>query len=654
MFNVYCLGEAPPVRFAARELCKYLARATGERPSLRRRRRYRSDAPGLWLATFGDLGDAVPAPASDDPMDDEILIRTGRTGGLIAGANPRSVLLAAYRYLTDLGFRWVRAGRDGEVVPNLASPCRKVDLHETPTYRHRNVCIEGACSFEHVRDMVDWMPKVGMNSCFIEFYGGLEYFRRWHEHRLNPTLKGRSLSLAEGERLRERIIAEMVKRGLFIHNMGHGWTGVPLGIPATGWGLDRRKITPAQRRLLAKVNGRRALHGGRPMNTQLCYGNPRARRLLTDAIVEFAAEHPEIDLLHFWLADGANNHCECSLCRPHRPADLYVKMLNELDEKLSARGLDTRIVFLIYVDLLWPPAREKIRNQGRFVLMFAPITRRFSESLPVTSDGSRPAPYRRNRLKFPGSTGKYLVYLDAWRKGFEGDSFSYDYHFWMAQHREPAHHNLARVMHGDLRNMKDIPIEGMSCCQTLRVFFPTGFAMTLTARMLWNRRLGFREIAADYFAAAFGPKGAEVEKYLQRLSNALRPWAFGRREGGYDEHASDELDDARRALRALGRVPGLVAGFRPIMARGMKSAVPVRSKSWFYLNEHADLCLALAEALREYHGGNRERGRELGWGVIEKLRRIEPRVHRVLDVFNMLRAVARMFGYTDDDLGGAK
>ena len=76
-----------------------------------------------------------------------------------------------------------------------------------------------------------------------------------------------------------------------------------------------------------------------------------------------------MDLLHVWLADGTNNQCECADCAKHLPSDLYVLLLNELDEKFTAAGIDTKIVFLIYVDLLWPPKEYVIKNRDRFLIM---------------------------------------------------------------------------------------------------------------------------------------------------------------------------------------------------------------------------------------------------------------------------------------------
>jgi Domain of unknown function (DUF4838) len=155
---------------------------------------------------------------------------------------------------------------------------------------------------------------------------------------------------------------------------------------------------------------------------------------MTDAVVAYAQEHPEVDLLHFWLADGANNQCECENCAATRPSDFYVVMLNDIDRKLSALHLDTRIVFLAYVDLLWPPEHQRIQNPDRFVLMFAPITRTYSKTF--STDRALPAlpPFERNKLTFPHTIEQNLAFLRAWQAQFvrddgqPADSFDFDYH----------------------------------------------------------------------------------------------------------------------------------------------------------------------------------------------------------------------------------
>jgi len=84
---------------------------------------------------------------------------------------------------------------------------------------------------------------------------------------------------------------------------------------------------------------------------------------MVDDIVRYLRSHPHVHYLHLWLADGSNNQCECDLCRATRPADFYVMLLNELDERLAREGLRASVVFLVYVDLYWPPQRERIRNR---------------------------------------------------------------------------------------------------------------------------------------------------------------------------------------------------------------------------------------------------------------------------------------------------
>ena len=55
--------------------------------------------------------------AEDVELDDIVHIDTDISGGIIAGDNPRSVLLAVYKYLTLNGCRWLYPGIDGEFIP---------------------------------------------------------------------------------------------------------------------------------------------------------------------------------------------------------------------------------------------------------------------------------------------------------------------------------------------------------------------------------------------------------------------------------------------------------------------------------------------------------------------------------------------------------
>src|SRR5438477_193048 len=79
-------------------------------------------------------------------------------------------------------------GPDGESLPRVDLAASAVRVAEAASYRHRGICIEGAVSYEHVRDVVDWMPKVGLNAYFVQFREGYTFFERWYAHRGNPLL----------------------------------------------------------------------------------------------------------------------------------------------------------------------------------------------------------------------------------------------------------------------------------------------------------------------------------------------------------------------------------------------------------------------------------------------------------------------------------
>jgi hypothetical protein len=629
------------ILFAAAELQRYLAQATGQPVEVLAGDTTR-ETLALWLGLAQHVPGVTPPSAAaraDARFDDAISIATEAASGIISGTNPRSVLLAVYRYLHELGCRWVRPGTDGESIPAIDLAHTEVQVFEAASYRHRGICIEGAVSYEHVRDLIDWMPKVGLNAYFVQFREGFTFFDRWYSHMGHPTAQTHGFTVEQARTLVRQVAAEAKQRDLVYHAVGHGWTCEPFGIAGLGWEYPPEPVPPEAVQYLALVQGKRALWEGIPLNTSLCYSNPVVRRIMTDAVVEYAQRHPEVDLLHFWLADGANNQCECEQCAPTRPSDFYVMMLNDIDRGLSALQLDTCIVFLAYCDLLWPPEHERIQNPDRFVLMFAPITRTYST--PFSTDRAVPGlpMFERNKLTFPQSIEQNLEFLRAWQAhcvrdgGQPLDSFDFDYHLMWDHYRDPAYIQMARVLHDDLRLLDGIGLAGFHSCQVQRAFFPTGLPMAMLGWTLWDKTRDFEAMACDYFAAAFGPEGQAARAYLTQLSELFDP-AYLRGE---------KRLEGERAATALGRVAGVVDAFLPTIEDNSGSDTACWARSWRYLRHHADLATALASALRERALGNLATA-QAEWNALkQRLWQKEDELHPVLDLYLRTRVYDGMF-----------
>ena len=637
-FRIMRLADEPAVRFAAVELKRYLAASTGTAGQVLARKRYLA-APGtIWLG----LSDDLPA-THDDPGAgvDAFTIAVGEDGGFIAGANGRSVLIGVYRYLQELGFRWLRPGADGEVIPSLPSPCQHVHLAESASYGHRGVCIEGAVSYDNVRDMVDWLPKLGFNAYFIQFREGYNFFQRWYEHVGNPHLPRRPFSTERAAEMTMRLRAEIARRGLDLHMVGHGWTCEPFGIPGSGWFQHEGPIPEEARPFLAQIDGERELWGGIAINTNLCYGNPETRRIVVESIVEYAQTNPDANILHFWLADGTNNHCECPLCVDHRPADLYVQMLNELDAALGLADLDTRIVFLVYVDLLWPPEHERIANPERFLLMFAPITRSYSTAFASGAPAAEALPpFVRNQLEFPRDPGMNSAFLKSWESSFRGDGFDFDYHLMWDHYKDPGQIVSARVLHEDVRRLRDLGLNGLISCQVQRVFFPTALNMVVMGRTLWDAELSFETIVRDHLKETFGEGAAEVEAFLTRICELFDPPLI-----------RGEQDDSARAAApaSLARVREATAAMRPQVAAGVQGPVPAVRCSWEYMAAFLDLCDLLADAFSARFARDAD-AQEKAWEVFRWARAHERALQPVMDLFEFQNTMGPVLGISREEL----
>jgi len=620
---VQVVGNHETVRFAATEFSRYMRRATGK-PMWSAR----ATSPRSVTFTIGICEDVgVPRPQSVTPDDDWICIEPRDRGYVLTGSNPRSVLYAVYRYLRELGFRWIRPGRRGEIIPRLMRATKRgISVDERPSYRYRTVCIEGSPSYEHVRDMIDWQTKHGMNGYFLQFDYGHFFWRSWYEHRTNSYWKSERCDLRRSKEIAAKVEREIKKRGLRFERVGHGWTCAAIGVPGEGWVKHDKPLAPGKRKLLAKVKGKRELFGGIAANTNLCYSNPDARKALTDSIVDYAKAHPKVDVLHFWLADGLNNSCECDDCKKGRPADFYVRMLNELDEMLSSARLSTKIVFLIYLDLLWPPKRERIKNPDRFLLMFAPITRSYLEPFAASQVTQvRMKPYERNNLRFPTGAIENLAHLQGWQKIFEGDGFDFDYHNIWACYYDPNQVTVAKVLHKDIQGLKSLGLAGLNSCQNQRCFFPHSLIMDVMARTLWNRRATFKEIAEASFADSFGNDAQVVFTFFKKMSELWKPLFKPALAPNRDKN------DLEKGQRNLPKMETLVKSLRSTVQSNLGNTSGAVKWSWRYLKEYIDLLDLLLPAFDAYLHRSPD-CRQKFEAAFDHLWRKEQLLHPVLDV----------------------
>jgi hypothetical protein len=653
-YRICTLRKDEAITFAAHELAKYLLMMDDIQVEVRPAEQLASPAQGaLYLGLVDDFG--MEAHVDIPRFDDRVHARvTPGLQGIIAGTNARSVLLAVYRFLEAAGCRWVRPGPHGEVVPRCEVRALSIQFDETPSYRYRGMCIEGAVSYENMAESIDWLPKVGLNSYFSEFIVPYTFFDRWYRHLNNKYKEPEELTLEQVVAFRQRLEQELGKRGLLYHSVGHGWTCEPFGIPGLGWDPKRYDVDDEVRSYLAEVNGKRDIWRGIPLNTQLCLSNAEARKAVVDYAVRHVQQNESTDVLHVWLADSSNNHCECADCRDTLPADFYVRLLNEMDAAFTQAGIDTKIAFIAYLDLLWPPQHERFNNPDRFVLLFAPISRTYSKSYDLDTSQVNLAPYKRNKLSFPSDIAENLAYLERWQEIFRGDAFTYEYYFMWDHYFDPAYYETAKIIHQDVKKLKLVGLNGIVSDQTQRAYFPTGFGMYVLAKTLWDDQVAFDDLADAYFEAAFGPDGGLCRAYMAQLSQLFDP-PYLRGDVIDGEEVSDKGDShtwildgghaalSRQASRKLAQIPGVVDAFQPIIERNLAATDRCWAKSWEYLTYHSEVARLLALAFKARAEGDRDSARAFWERASDYVQRSEDALQPVLDVFEFVHTLGHQF-----------
>jgi len=460
MLTVYKLRTDSVFDFAAEELKKYLRMMmlrcgeipVGYDPAAKK---------GFRIGLMKDF-DLDTTDVEDTRLDDIIYIDTNAEGGIIAGSNPGATLIAVYRYLRFCGCRWLFPGIDGEWIP-VIDGLPEVNYRKVADHRYRGQCNEGAEYQPNMMETIDFTPKIGLNTYMLEFDNPFFYYNTYYNHNNSRVRAPEPVTRTTVMQWKRQCEAEIQKRGLHFHDMGHGWTAEPFGIDSSsGWEpVSEDMVPPESRKYLALLNGERKLYGGIPLNTNVCMSQPEARQKMAEYIADYAEKQNNVDFLHIWLADASNNHCECEECRKKNTSDWYVMLLNDIDAELTRRNLDTHLVFIAYLDLFWPPIEERLNNHKRFTMLFAPITRLYTETYGEDADMSKVIPYERNNIRKPDGMAECLAYLHEWKKIWDGDCFCYEYHFMDMQHMDVSNMFMAKIVYDDIVAQKKQGLRGI-------------------------------------------------------------------------------------------------------------------------------------------------------------------------------------------------
>ena len=371
------------------------------------------DGDGFVLALCSDIGIELPE-TSEPELDDVIVINANERGGIIAGSNPRALLIAVYEYLRQNGCHWAFPGVDGEYIP--VADIKPVNYRKMADLRVRAQCNEGAEYQGSMIETIDFTPKIGLNSYMLEFDNPKVYYNYYYNHQHNTANRApEPISPEQVLQWKRACEAEIAKRSLIFQDMGHGWTAEPFGIDTTeGWSRDEANPIPEESRdFVALCEGSRSLYHGVALNTNFCMSNAKARSIVAKAIANYAEISPQVNYLHVWLADARNNHCECDECRKKTVSDWYVMLLNEIDERLTESGLATRIAYIAYYDTAFPPVTEKLKNPDRFALLLAAITRSYTETPDMSSRKAELPMFNLNKNVFPTDLGDYIQYSEG-------------------------------------------------------------------------------------------------------------------------------------------------------------------------------------------------------------------------------------------------
>ena len=471
-YSIVLAEDDHRTRFAADELHKYIRRMSGVSLPIVDEER----APAITLRRLG--GSSKP----DNDGADVSRLRIADDGAVeIAGASAFALLKGVYWFLELAGCRWFapdfhfyddRTGSDVPQTGGFAVPAGQFEA--TPSFRNRKKYIEEARSHtaDSLLELIDWMPKVGLNvlnfptDCFHE---GIAV---WDDHR-------------------HRLVPELDKRGIRLEVGGHGFenflTSEDLAAHPEWGGL--------------RPDGKReADHGKRTF----CTSNHEAMDFFVPRVVAYVDERPEIDVFSLWPPD-TTDWCTCAQCAGLGPIELRnALVINAVARAVKETRPDVVISFAAYYEPSRPP--EGLDLEDNVAIDFCPITRSYGERIYDPSSAL-------NR--------QYHELLLSWFETphFRGEINLYTYYLKYAWRSLPM--LLPNLITDELRYYQSLGVVGIGSYAEAGNWWTYELQHYVIARMSFDADTDLDTLLADYLGRRYGHAARHVRDLVRLLEGFL-------------------------------------------------------------------------------------------------------------------------------------
>jgi hypothetical protein len=431
---------------------------------------------------------------------------------VIGGAGRVGTLYGVYRFLDELGVRWLSPGELGEVIPRRSlEEIRPVAIRETPAFVTR-----GFHAWEDRGDAAfyDWMARNRMNYWCVQASDRAGLKKRGirmncgnHvlQHRFisprspypynHPRFEGDDNKPADPYPVSETYRGDADNNGTLDYSEAHPeWYGLRFG---------KRSFN---------------IHGDGGDN--FCSSNSYACDEFMGNIVQdlIDGEWKDADSINFWTLD-VGKWCECEACKAlGTPTDrnlLLVHCLRQEIRRATAEGRLHRTVpiyFLAYADVLEPPTRPLPDDfdYENCIATYFPIARCYVHAFADPACTEFNARYQQHFRGWFVEPGRH----------YRGQVFIGEYYNVSRYKCLPI--MFARTMAVDIPYYYDHGARHMHYMHcTTRNWGTKALTNWQFARMLWNPQLDAEALLSDYFASRYGPAADEMRALYERQDTAL-------------------------------------------------------------------------------------------------------------------------------------